>query len=409
MMVREGNRSLISRIAKGKKRKLRREIRAPPHFCAIVCTSLCFSRLAATLSILVLNPSPYGSSISTAFHQVLSANHKVISVSPLHLTSPTENEVTIDTTPISDADLKDFLDEQEFDLDDLLGLQVGDKFYGCKQDDRWYVKGSVMGTALFALDYLLPHHYTEMSSIDIIIVASAGHLVDGLYCQQTYVDLTVMRLAQTRNIPVLNVNSNEDLGMIAASPLDEYNADEASEFLALYIQRIEALVAQLTHESSYGKHNFHTSRSLQRSPKLRQYFENERRNDNPRLLPNGVGLNINLRAQVSCMDTDRDFSFIETRTIGGYNKVPSLSYDETRGVAKIDSVYSIDKDLPRNKDKILSEMSVDNGDCLITVTPISWSGGDFETYNILGNVLEQLNADHPEESPKLVQQIIDST
>ncbi|KAG7885156.1 hypothetical protein KL938_001413 [Ogataea parapolymorpha] len=378
-------------------------------FCAIVCTSLCFSRLAATLSILVLNPSPYGSSISTAFHQVLSANHKVISVSPLHLTSITENEVTIDTTPISDADLKDFLDDQEFDLNDLLGLQVGEKFYGSKQNDRWYVKGSVMGTALFALDYLLPHHYTEMSSIDLIIVASSGHVVDGLYRQQTHVDLSVMKLAQTRNIPVLNVNSNEDLDMVIASPLDEQNSDKASELLALYLQRIEALVAQLTHEASYGKHNFHTSRSLQRSPKLREYFEHERWNDNPRLLPNGVGLNINLRAEATCMDTNRDFNFIETRTIGGYNKLPALSYDETRGFAKIDFVYSIDNDLPRNKDKILSEMSVDNGDCLITVTPISWSGGDFETYNILGKVVQQLNAEHPDEKPKLVQQIFDST
>ncbi|KAH3671650.1 hypothetical protein OGAPHI_000355 [Ogataea philodendri] len=370
---------------------------------ALWSTLLCLSPLAGALNILILNSSPYGSPISTAFHQFLETNHRVISVSPLHLMDSSDNEIEVDSTPISEEDLKDSLDEQEFDLRSLLALNVGDSFYGSQKQDRWYVKSSVLGSALFAFDHLLPSHYTDLSSIDFVVIASSGEQIDGLHRQMTNNNFGLMKLAQMRNIPVLNVNSKEETDMVVAGSINE-DLDLSNELLVAYLQRIDEFILQLVNTSKYNEHNFHTSRSLDKSVKFKQYADKELANHNPRLLPNGVGLNINLRAEASCLDTNKEFNFLQTRTVGGYNMVPSLNYDAEKGTVKVDMLYSIDKELPRSKNKYLSEMSVDDGDCFITVTPINWLGGDFEQFEFLETPFHQLNGNEGDERPKLVHQ-----
>ncbi|ODV87375.1 hypothetical protein CANARDRAFT_194833, partial [[Candida] arabinofermentans NRRL YB-2248] len=324
-----------------------------------------------------------------------------------------QSDILLDNTPLSEDDLYDYfptnLDEdseivtyselERVFIGDKLDLKVGDQYYAEKLPNMWYVKSSLISTLLFALDYLLPTQYSNLESIDLILITPGSQKTVGLFEQSINTEFQMMKLALSRNIPVLNVNGlmEEQFSVSSILDLNNNGMESTNELPLAFCEKIQDLISSLSNQHQFGTHNFRSSRALIKSKNYRDYMENEAKNNNPRLLPNGVGLNINLHMCESCKTASKNLKFVQTRSVGGYNKIPAMAFDEETNNFNLDLVYNIDKNLRHMNTNFLSELSIDGQDSSISVTPISWLGFDYDQTDFLSKIISELNHEEIEE------------
>ncbi|GMG27623.1 unnamed protein product [Ambrosiozyma monospora] len=358
---------------------------------------LSISQLATCLNILILGNGPFGNQNAKILHNYLSLNpnNTVISVLPLHQHSSFSSEIFVEDHPLLEEDLFENSDEDDsmIDTGELLHLEVGDHYYSEKLDNMWYVNGSPLFSSLFALDFVLPKKYTDLDSIDLIIIGPDEDNTLGLFDQYTKVTSQMMKLALLRNIPTMHISGlpySQMTDLFDDNGLDSSNA----EYLEA-LRNLENMITELSETTTFKQtHNFHTSRSMKVSSLLDTYKMNEHKNNNNRLLPNGVGLNVNFNIHENgkCTHPTSPFMFLQTRSVRGYNKILSLTHDDSIDSFQLDEIYNIDDNLSSHSNGIyLSEFTAEDKNCVISVTPISWNGDDYEEVEFLDEIFNKLN------------------
>ncbi|GME81930.1 unnamed protein product [Ambrosiozyma monospora] len=171
---------------------------------------LSITQLASCLNILVLGNGPFGNQNAKILHNYLSLNpnNTVISVLPLHQHSSFSSEIFVEDRPLVEEDFSEnsVEDDSMIELGKLLHLEAGDHYYSEKLDNMWYVNGSPLFSSLFALDFVLPEKYTNLRSIDLIIIGPDEDNTLGLFDRYTKVTSQMMKLALLRNIPTMHIS-----------------------------------------------------------------------------------------------------------------------------------------------------------------------------------------------------------
>ncbi|GME84582.1 unnamed protein product [Ambrosiozyma monospora] len=203
----------------------------------------------------------------------------------------------------------------------------------------------------------------------------------------------MMKLALLRNIPTMHIS-----GLPYGKMTDLYEDNGLDSSNAEYLEalrNLENMITELSETTTFKqKHNFHTSRSVKESSLLDTYKINEHKNNNNRLLPNGVGLNVNFNIHENgkCTEPTSPFTFLQTRSVRGYNKILSLTHDAAIDSFNLEEIYNIDDNLTSHSNGgYLSEFTAEDKNCVISVTPVNWTGNDYEEVEFLGDIFKKLN------------------
>ncbi|ODV93760.1 hypothetical protein PACTADRAFT_4663 [Pachysolen tannophilus NRRL Y-2460] len=297
--------------------------------------------------------------VRTLYNKLIENNHQVILVAPLTDQSDIGSYVYINqqTSVVSSAGEFDYYVKEN--QSPMYGQDPVEK-------NIWYVDGSTVGATIFGLDYIIPQFYSN-ESIDLVIAGPKEGQTIGPLDQHSSGVFSVAKFCSLRGIPSISISTTDDTHRFFQTEEKKltkfFKFEKASKIYSKLIVELLKLLENysINHTTEFGYHDFKTSRSkFIDQHNFKKFNELDQKHDisddlniKPKILPSGVGLNINFpqvgdASRVDCINPN----FVQTNSFGSYGLVPTVYLDEDSNLFRLDSVYSVDNDL-----------SIDNLNC----------------------------------------------
>lgn len=330
--------------------------------------ALVFAGFAACLNIMITSEHSLASAHTRTLFELLSNNtqDKVILVSPKTDQRESGSRIELGNNPLAISPDHD-------------------------NKDMWVVDGTTVGSVVAGLDHIVPVYYNDLS-IDLVIAGPRSGSSAGPMEQSSSGVVAAMKLCALRGIPSISVSVNDERRV---------DISEDADSSMIYAQKIHLLVEKLKSytrkHNTYGTHaSFKTSRSRYVNQYNRKHREvdqdhdsSDESNNTPRLLPLGMGLNVNFplvgeASRTGCVDP----VFKQTSTVGDNYFTPTIDHDADSKEFRIGYVHDQFEGRDSEKKRYPSEVTVIDS-CTVAVTPISAEGGDGDVD--IGDIL-QMNA-----------------
>lgn len=259
-------------------------------------TTVAFATLASALNIVITNDDTFATAnIRAAYHSLKEAGHNVFMVAPVYQQSGKGGTFNLPTKPTLEKD-------GEFG-----SVKAGQPAWGYEEEDNhiWYTDCTPAASVSFALDYVIPNFFAGVP-IDLVIggpnegvnVGPAVYTLSGTVGSSYY--------AVSRGIPAIAFSASGDEHIYYKDPVHGYeiNKDNATYPANIHAKKIVELVNAL----------------------------DKARGDNPRLLPLGVGLNVNFPLVGSEVENNacNNPEYVNSRLTGGAWQL-RVAFNETSG------------------------------------------------------------------------------